>query len=301
MALDILSPNTEVKALRDASEATVTDATKKGLPAGYELAYNLYSINGRMLGSGEPIRVKQGERVLFHVLNASAKEIRSLALPGHVFKVIALDGNQAPNPAEVPVLWLGTAERVSAVVEMKNPGVWVLGDTMDEDRNRGMGIVVEYAGATGKAQWVKPAPFRWSYALFAKEGANAPPPDEVLEMTIASNPGALNGFDRFTINGVAFGMEHMDPMFRLKRGRRYRLRMRNATDDIHPMHLHRNSFELTSIAGIPTAGVVKDVAMLGKFQEMEVDFAADKPGLSLFHCHMQPHMDSGLMCLFDCQ
>jgi hypothetical protein len=34
-----------------------------------------------MLGHGEPIRVKQGERVSFHVLNASATEIRSLALP----------------------------------------------------------------------------------------------------------------------------------------------------------------------------------------------------------------------------
>jgi FtsP/CotA-like multicopper oxidase with cupredoxin domain len=38
--------------------------------------------NGRMLGHGEPLRVKQGERVLFHVLNGSATEIRSLALPG---------------------------------------------------------------------------------------------------------------------------------------------------------------------------------------------------------------------------
>ena len=99
-----------------------------------------------MLGHGEPIRVKQGERVLFHVLNASATEIRSLALPGHVFRVVALDGNPVPTQAEVPVLWLGTAERISAIVEMKQPGVWVLGDLSDDDRGHGMGIVVEYAG-----------------------------------------------------------------------------------------------------------------------------------------------------------
>jgi hypothetical protein len=36
-----------------------------------------------MLGQGEPIPVKAGERVLFHVLNASASKIRSMALPGH--------------------------------------------------------------------------------------------------------------------------------------------------------------------------------------------------------------------------
>ena len=45
------------------------------------------------------------------------------------------------------MLWLGTAERVSAIVEMNNPGVWVMGDLADDDRNHGMGIVVEYAGA----------------------------------------------------------------------------------------------------------------------------------------------------------
>ena len=48
---------------------------------GFEVGYELFCINGRMGGHGEPIRVKQGERVLFHVLNASATEIRSLALP----------------------------------------------------------------------------------------------------------------------------------------------------------------------------------------------------------------------------
>jgi len=71
----------------------------------------------------------------------------------------------------------------------------------------------------------------------------------------------------------------------------YRLRMRNASDDIHPIHLHRHSFELTSLAGKPTSGVFKDVVMLGGYQEAEVDFIADNPGLTLFHSHQQLHMD----------
>jgi FtsP/CotA-like multicopper oxidase with cupredoxin domain len=90
----------------------------------------------------------------------------------------------------------------------------------------------------------------------------------------------------------------MEPMYRLRLGKRYRLHLRNATDDTHPMHLHRHSFELTEIAGEKTAGVIKDVAMLGGYQEMAIDFTADQPGLSLFHCHMQMHMDFGLMALF---
>ncbi len=213
---------------------------------------------------------------------------------------LALDGNPVPNPAEVPVLWLGTAERVSAIVEMKRPGVWVLGDLMDDGRTRGMGVVVEYAGRKGKPVWQKPAPFRWDYRRFAKAGAAPSAPDQVLDMTIAARNAARDGFDEFTINGVVFDMDKMDPLFRLVRGRRYRLKLRNATDDIHPVHLHRHTFELTSVGGMPTAGVRKDVAMLGAFQEMTVDFTADQPGRSLFHCHMQQHMDYGFMALFDC-
>lgn len=301
MPADFLEPNTEVVALRDQSLASLEAALKSGQPeAGFELAYNLFSINGRMFGAGEPIRVKQGERVLFHIVNASATEIRSLALPGHLFQVVALDGNPVPNPVSVPVLWIGTAERVSAIVDMKSPGVWVMGDLMDEDRKRGMGVVIEYAGATGKPQWVTPEPARWSYARFGKPSADVAKPDALIEMTIASSSGAIGGFDRFSINGVSFSMDRMDPLFHLTRGKRYRLRMRNATDDVHPMHLHRHSFMLTRFAGVPTAGVLKDVVMLGKYQEIEVDFTADQPGKSLFHCHMQQHMDFGLMCLFDC-
>jgi len=268
-------------------------------PKGYEVGYDLFSINGKMLGHGEPIRVRAGERVLFHILNASAGETRSLAMPGHVFKVVALDGNPVPTPAEVPVLWLGTAERICAIVEMSNPGVWVLGDLDDDDRRRGMGIVVEYAGHAGKPQWVKPRPARWDYGRFGKLAAGlGPAPDETIEMTFVKHNGADHGFNRWTINGDAFSMATMKPMYEIHAGRRYRLKFRNASDDIHPLHLHRHSFELTRIAGRPTAGVIKDVVMLGGFQELEVDFTADNPGLTLFHCHQQLHMDFGFMALF---
>jgi len=304
MAQDFLFPSAPDKALKEAGEKAMKASLAKGLPHGYEVGYRVFTINGHMLGHGEPIRVKQGERVLFHILNGSATEIRSLALPGHSFQVVALDGNPVPNPARVPGLWIGTAERVSAVVEMNHPGIWVMGDLSNDDRRHGMGIVVEYAGRPGKAQWVAPAPFRWSYARFAKPGASAAAPDETIEMTFTKHNAADEGFNRWTINGVAFpndsmGGEMVPAAFHVKQGRRYRIRMRNASDDIHPIHLHRHSFELTNLAGAATAGVLKDVVMLGGHQIYEIDFVADNPGLTLFHCHQQLHMDFGFMTLFD--
>jgi len=300
MPADFLSPVNPLPRLREAAQAATTAALQQGFGQGYELAYSFYAINGRMLGRGEPIRVKPGERLLLHVLNGSASEIRSLALPGHLFRVVALDGNPVPRPAVVPVLWVGTGERITAIVEMKRPGIWVLGDVADEDRGRGMGIVIEYAGRTGKPQWKAPKPFRWDYRLFADADTTPREPDETFEMTFATRDGARGGLSEFSINRVAFSMNKMEPMFRLTRGKRYRLHMLNATDDVHPMHLHRHSFELTNVAGKPISGLIKDVAMIGAFQEISVDFTADQPGLSLFHCHMQHHMDFGFMALFDC-
>jgi len=296
MAMDFLAGE-ELKDLKAIGKQADDEAKEKA--KGFEVGYELFSINGRMLGSGEPVRVKQGERILFHVLNGSAGEIRSLALPGHSFRVVSLDGNPVPTPADVPVLWLGTAERISAVVEMNHPGVWVMGDLADDDRKRGMGIVVEYAGAKGKPQWVKPKPFKWDYSRFGKAGATPAAPDETIEMTIVKHNAALDGFNQWTLNGEAFSMDAMKPLIKLQQGRRYRLKFRNASDDIHPLHLHRHSFELVRVGGKPTAGILKDVVMLGGFQEVEFDFVADNPGRTLFHCHQQLHMDFGFMALFD--
>jgi FtsP/CotA-like multicopper oxidase with cupredoxin domain len=301
MAQDFLSPAAIVKRLKEAGDSEMNASLAMGMPHGYEVGYNAFTINGRMLGHGEPIRVKRGQRVLFHILNGSATEIRSLALPGHSFEVVALDGNPVPNPVKVPVLWLGTAERISATVEMNHPGVWVLGDLDNDDRRHGMGIVVEYAGSSGKPVWLAPLAFRWDYTRFAKAGATAGAPDETIEMLFVKYNAAEKGFNRWTINETAFPMSSgvQPAAFHLREGKRYRIRMRNGSDDIHPIHLHRHSFELTRLGGKLTAGILKDVVMLGGYQEAEIDFVADNPGLTLFHCHQQLHMDFGFMTLFD--
>ena len=175
-----------------------------------------------------------------------------------------------------------------------------MGDLADDDRARGMGVVIEYAGKTGKPKWTKPPSFKWDYSRFGRAAPNVQAPDETIDMLIEKKNAAEDGFNQWTINGVSFPDTQMaPPSYHLKQGKRYRIRMRNASDDIHPIHLHRHTFELTSLAGKPTADILKDVFMLGGYQEAEIDFVADNPGLTLFHCHQQLHMDFGFMTLFD--
>src|ERR1019366_2444830 len=234
MAMDFLTPSQTVTQLKNSGESRMKASLAKGTPHGYEAGYESFTINGRMLGHGEPVRVKHGERILFHILNGSATEIRSLALPGHSFRVIAMDGNPLPKPVRVPGLWLGTAERISAIVEMNHPGVWVMGDLADDDRHHGMGIVVEYAGYKGKPQWIPPKPFKRNYARFGNPGATSAQPDEMFDMLFEKQNAALDRFNQWTINGVAYPVDQMmaPPAFHLHQGKRYRIRMRNASDDI---------------------------------------------------------------------
>jgi FtsP/CotA-like multicopper oxidase with cupredoxin domain len=265
-------------------------------PNGWEVGYRLFSINGHALGFGEPLRVREGQRVLLRVLNASATENIRLALPAHRFQILALDGNPVPRPQTVDVLRLGTAERIDALVEMSQPGVWVLGTPRDDDRNAGMGIVVEYAGRGGAPQW-RPAPkTRWDYTAFG--GARpAPRPDQVIPLVFGKINGGKGGFNRWTVNGKPYGEQ--GPPQTLRLGARCRLALDNHTDDAHPIHLHRNLFELVSVGGRTTSGVMKDVVLVPPFGRVEVDFTPKQPGLTLFHCHQQLHMDYGFMKLFD--
>ncbi|MBZ5583182.1 MAG: multicopper oxidase domain-containing protein [Acidobacteriia bacterium] len=269
---------------------------KNEKPNGWEIGYQRFTINGKCLGYGEPVRVREGQRVLFHILNASATENIQLALPGHRFQVVALDGNPVPRPQLVDVLELGTAERIDALVEMKNRGVWILGTPKDDDRKNGMGIVVEYANRGGAPQWKTPPKQPWDYTAFGADRAPAKP-DETIPMVFGKINGGTAGFNHWTINGRSF--DEKNPPAVLRKGRRYRLVFDNQTDDAHPVHLHRNSFELVNVYGKPTAGVMKDVVLVKGFKKVEADLVPAMDGLTLFHCHQQLHMDYGFKLLFN--
>ena len=130
-------------------------------------SYQLATINGKVMGFGEPLRVRQGQRVLLHVLNTSPTEVHWIALAGHRLQVVALDGNPVPSARNVPMLRLAPAERVCALVEMNNPGIWTCGEVRKHVHAAGMAIAVEYADQTGSPQWQQPTDLIWNYEQFA--------------------------------------------------------------------------------------------------------------------------------------
>jgi FtsP/CotA-like multicopper oxidase with cupredoxin domain len=271
-------------------------------------SYAVATINGKAMGFGEPLRVKQGQRILLHVLNSSPTEVHWIALAGHSLRVVALDGNPVPISRTVPMLRLAPAERVCALVEMNNPGIWVLGEVRKHVRALGMAVAIEYENRQGNARWEQPPDLLWNYEQFAA----AQPSDASIEspidipLVLESKFRGHGAMEAWTINGHSYPDARVAPLIQ---GQRYRLRFINRSVDDHPLHLHRHSFELRNLGaslaaeqGAPQKdirGIIKDVVLVDSQTRAEVEFTADNPGATLFHCHQQNHMDLGFMMLFD--
>jgi FtsP/CotA-like multicopper oxidase with cupredoxin domain len=261
-------------------------------------SYDVSTINGKMLGFGEPLRVKQGERLLLHVLNSSATDVHWIAFAGHTLRVIALDGNPVPSPQSVPMLSLAPAERVCALVELNNPGVWIIGEVRKHIQAAGMGIVVEYAGASGKPIWTQPEDLIWNYRQFAASGEIPVSGDDVrrINLVFDSKFHGHGNEEQWLINGKSYP-DTDEPV--LTAGQRYRLVMKNQSMDNHPVHLHRHTFEVRQVDRSPELrGLLKDVVLAPAGLTTEIEFIANNPGLTLFHCHQQDHMDRGFMMVF---
>lgn len=220
----------------------------------------LLTIRDRRLDAADAIRVRAGERVRFHFVHAGVPDEVHLHLPGHRFHVVALDGNPVPTPAAVEVLSLARGERIEAIVKMNRPGHWTLGSLNDAGRAGGLGVCVAYGAQNGPAQWHPPAVDDWSYARFSATTRLIPPADQTIEMLLEKSHWVIDGKSHKDINHLSF-----------RPGRRYRLRMMNATDRARPVHLPGCDLQLTRVNQIPVSGIIKDTIRLERYNVIEAD------------------------------
>src|SRR5271166_1589304 len=59
----------------------------------------------------------------------------------------------------------------------------------------------------------------------------------------------------------------------------------NNSGDEHPVHTHRHTFEVTKVKDQSMSGLMKDTISLSRFSTAEIDFIANDPGPTFFHCH----------------
>lgn len=109
------------------------------------------------------------------------------------------------------------------------------------------------------------------------------------------NPFAACSFSppAFTINGRGWPNT---PRIAATVGDSLHWRVLNASNDVHPMHLHGFYYRIDDFAGAlvnaaPFPGQMVVTEALGPFSTMSMTWSPDRPGNWLFHCHFAVHLE----------
>lgn len=110
-----------------------------------------------------------------------------------------------------------------------------------------------------------------------------PPYDE--EWTLILNDGPLG----FTINGKSFPATEL---YRIRRGKRLRIRFMNEGLLIHPMHLHGLPMRVFARDGYPLpAPFMCDTLNIAPGERWDAIVECNAPGTWAFHCHILSHAE----------
>jgi FtsP/CotA-like multicopper oxidase with cupredoxin domain len=133
------------------------------------------------------------------------------------------------------------------------------------------------------------------YGAPAPDAVATSTPDVTAPVVLAEHPGMRDGRPQLvhTINDQA---SPNVPPIDVTEGQIVRLHIVNLTGEYHPMHLHGHVFSIVAIDGQPAHGspIREDSVLLGPNQTMDVAFAANNPGVWMFHCHVLLHAGMGM-------
>ncbi|MDP9357430.1 MAG: multicopper oxidase domain-containing protein [Chloroflexota bacterium] len=111
--------------------------------------------------------------------------------------------------------------------------------------------------------------------------------------------GGELGTDLFLMNGRA---HEAIPPVELVEGERILIRLMNAGNLPHAIHTHGHAFRVVATDGNPVpeaARLLKDTVLVGPGERYDLELEGTKPGVWMFHCHMEHHADNGMMTLIE--
>lgn len=97
----------------------------------YNPTYNSFLVNGKAFPDTPVFPVREGERVLFRIINAGSF-MHTWHPHGHTMVITHKDGYELPAPYKADTLAIAPGERYDYVMEMDNPGIWMIHDQMGQ-------------------------------------------------------------------------------------------------------------------------------------------------------------------------
>lgn len=259
------------------------------------------TINGRVQPT---ITLEAGETQLWHLGNIGADIWYDLELAGLTLTVIGEDANPVDKPWTATDLMMAPAKRYDVLVQAQKPGNYQLitramstgpdGDDYPEV----LMAKVKVKGAE-KAPAALPASIQ---ALDDLSGATIAR-QRIFDLTENNDSGT------FFINQRMFDPNQVDATPVIDTVEEWVFR--NNTRELHPIHLHVNDAQITSINGVPNQArswvdtipipyiyqdsngndVPGEVVMRFRFRRFM--------GPYVFHCHILAHEDNGMMSIIN--
>jgi suppressor of ftsI len=258
-------------------------------------------------------RLAPGEVVCFRMLNGSSDNMMPMVVDGHAVHQIAMDGTnftavrtiaaRAAGDASEQFL-LASANRCDFLVKASaTPGIYRIRRlAQDQQFLVSAEKIVAEIEVSGSAKNMAlpdklPVPAR-AYPLIE--------PSEIKQVRVieftGNTPGFINtvvGAD-YLINNAIYAEQEVPVVVNLDDAEEWHLVVgarHHGGNEGHPFHIHVNAFEVISVGGVlQPPGTIQDTVWVptGKTVIVRMKFK-QWTGKSVFHCHITPHEDVGMM------
>lgn len=257
---------------------------------------------GELLVNGQRLPVHSmtpGSSERWRIINATADRYLRLGLDGHGFAVVGTDGGLLGEPLSGLTEWLlAPAQRVEIVVDIsaRQSARYALRDLGHVGAAMtGFGdelMTVETGRVPAQAPLALPASLR--------PVADLGPASTRQRVVLSS--GGMGMMGAFLINGKSFAMDRVD--LETVVGRVELWDLVNTTFMDHPIHIHGTQFQ---VVGRTVGGVAAPIAYPAWLDTVNVPAGETvtiktrqtMPGKRMFHCHLLPHEDAGMMAVLD--
>ena len=265
-------------------------------PPGADLAVAVHTFDGIPTLNGDDSsgrrRIAAGTPVRLRLVNTDSFG-HSLTVSGTPFRVLAIDGTELNEPAELANVSLPIAAGgrfdVGFVQPPRSVRIGLEGADVSLDLSphrapapREQLPVSEFDPLAYGSPAA--APFSATTAF-----------DRRFALTISRKPGFFDGRPgrQWAING---GIYPDVPVFVVEEGDLVEVTIVNDTNVVHPMHLHGHHVLVLSRDGVPASGSPwwSDTLNVSPGESYVVAFRADNPGIWMDHCHNLPHAAEGL-------
>jgi len=261
-------------------------------------------------------KMAPGEVARFRMLNGNSDNYMPIAVEGHAMHLLALDGVNFPKVrtiAPVPIdtdpknegqIQLAPANRAEFLIKASmTPGTYKIVQLQQTQQflfsAQKTIAVIEVSGPAKdmKLPTDLPVPTR-DYPLISRREV------EHLQVVYFADqfPGTQNpdvGID-FLLNGQQYEVEQVNYVVNRGGVEEWHLVVgdsQHGGSEGHPFHMHVNSFEVISVNGkLLEPGTIKDTIWIPAESTVVIRIRFKQfLGKAVFHCHILPHEDTGMM------